>query len=270
MNEKLDLFELRIRPRRWVRWGLGVSSVLTLLIVWQWLTWGAEAESRIVSPVTLPSPGEVLRSIDSLFSERALLKSIAATLERVILGFGLAILVGVPLGILAGAWRGLDAFFAPITLFGRNIPVAALIPLTIFWFKTGEEQKVMFIFIATVPFVFGSAVQAVVEVHDRYVETALTLGANRWQVVRKVLVPLSLPSIYHSMRILFGLAFGYIMLAEVIDAGHGLGHLISMSQRRGPIEHIYVILVLIGLIAYAIDRLLYVVEVGLFPYRAEE
>ncbi len=262
-----ELIELRVRPGRWVRWGLGASGVLVLLGVWQFLTWGAEAELRIVSPVTLPSPGEVFASIGSLFSERALARSVAATLWRVLLGFGLAILVGAPLGILAGTWRGLDALLAPLSLFGRNIPIAALVPLTILWFGTENHQKVMFIFIATVPFVFGTAVQAVVEVKDRYVETALTLGASRGQVLRKVLVPLSLPAIYTGNRILFGLAFGYIMLAEAINAKYGLGHLIMTSQRRGMNEHIYVILILIGLIAYGIDRLLYYVELTLFRYR---
>jgi ABC-type nitrate/sulfonate/bicarbonate transport system permease component len=124
----------------------------------------------------------------------------------------------------------------------------------------------MFIFIACVPFVFGDAVHAVVAVRDEYVETARTLGASRWQAVTKVLVPMALPSIYNSLRILFGLAFGYIMLAEVIDARHGLGHLISTSQRRGLNEHIYLILMIIGLIAYGIDRLLWWFQRGLFPH----
>lgn len=264
-----ELLELRVQPPRLARWGLGLASILVLVLVWSILTAGEEAETRIISPVILPSPGEVLSSTGSLFSERALIRSVAATLQRVLLGFALAIAIGVPLGVLAGAWRGIGAFLAPISLFGRNIPIAALVPLTIVWFKTGENQKVMFIFIATVPFVFGSAAQAVAEVKDRYVETALTLGANRWQTVRKVLVPLALPAIFNSLRILFGLAFGYIMLAEVIDAKHGLGHLISTSQRRGLNEHIYLILILIGLIAYGIDRVLWIFQRGLFPYRSD-
>ena len=102
--------------------------------------------------------------------------SIVATLRRVLIGFGLAVIVGVPLGILAGSWRVFDAAAAPIALFGRNVPVAALIPLTILWFGIEETQKVMFIFIACVPFVFSDAVRAVTSVPDRYVETAQTLG----------------------------------------------------------------------------------------------
>lgn len=264
-----DLLELRVRPSQLTRWLLGSACVLLVLLAWWLLTRGVDAESRIISPVTLPSPYETFASLPSLVNERGLFPSIAATLQRVLLGFGLAILVGVPFGILAGSWRGLEAFLAPLSLFGRNIPIAALVPLTIFWFKAGENQKVMFIFIACVPFVFGDAVQAVLAVRDEYVETARTLGATRWQSVWKVLVPMALPAIYNGLRILFGLAFGYIMLAEVIDARHGLGHLISTSQRRGPLEHIYLILLIIVPIAYGIDRLLFWFQKGLFPYYAE-
>ncbi|MCP3915811.1 MAG: ABC transporter permease [bacterium] len=264
-----DLTELRVQPGRPMRMALGLAFVLIAIGVWWVLTRGATAEERIISPVLLPSPAEVVLSVKSLV-QRDLHLSIAATLRRVLMGFALAIAVGVPLGVLAGSWRGIDSFLFPLSVFGRNIPIAALIPLSVLWFGTGESQKSMFIFIATVPFVFGNAVQAVVDVPDRYVETARTLGASRFQTIMKVLVPLSMPAIFDGLRILFGLAFGYIMLAEVIDAGHGLGHLINMSQRRGLNEHIYLILIMIGFLAYGIDRVLFWFQKGLFPYRFRE
>ncbi|MFH0901738.1 MAG: ABC transporter permease subunit, partial [Pseudomonadota bacterium] len=93
---------------------------------------------------------------------------------------------------------------------------------------------------------------------------------SSWQIVMKVLVPLALPSIYTSLRHLFGLAFGYIMLAELINAEHGLGYLLSVSQRRGLAEHIFLILLVIGILAYGIDRLLAWFQRGLFPYLREE
>jgi NitT/TauT family transport system permease protein len=137
--------------------------------------------------------------------------SSAVTMRRVLVGFGLAAR-WVPLGIIAGSWRVFDAASAPVALFGRNVPVAALIPLTILWFGIDEAQKIMFIFIACLPFVYSDAVRAVTSVPDRYVETAQTLGASSWQVVSKVLVALAIPDIYKSLRGLFGMAFGYIML----------------------------------------------------------
>jgi len=265
-----SLFALRLPPSPMTQRLVGAGAVAVIVGVWWFATSGVGSEQRLISPVLLPSPMEVIRSFPSLLKERALLESIAATLRRVLSGFLLAAAIGVPLGIIAGSWRVFEAAGAPIALFGRNLPVAALIPLTILWFGIDETQKVMFIFIACVPFVYSDAVTSITTVPDRYVETAQTLGASRFQIVTKVLVPLALPDIYNSLRHLFGLAFGYIMLAELINAEHGLGYLLMASQRRGLSEHIILILLIIGLLAYGIDRVLFFFQRGLFPYRAIE
>jgi NitT/TauT family transport system permease protein len=264
------LFTLREPTPPLIKRAVGIAGVAIAVLVWFLITLGSTPETRLVSPVVLPSPGEVLRSIPALFTERALVASTAATLRRVLTGFGLAIVVGVPLGILAGAYRIFDALTGPISVFLRNIPVAVLIPLTILWFGIDETQKTMFIFIATSPFIFFDAARAVAGVHERYVETAQTLGASPSQIVMKVLIPLAMPDIYDSLRNLFGLAFGYIMLAELVNAQHGLGYLLMASQRRGLTEHIFGILIVIGLLAYGIDRVLYWFQRGLFPHRTEE
>ncbi len=267
---KTSLLALRVPPHPMTRRLVGVGAMGFVVLIWWLATTGFRSEDRLISPIILPSPVEVVRSFPSLLNDRALLQSIAATLKRVLIGFGLAAAVGVPLGIVAGSWRVVEAAGAPLALFGRNLPVAALIPLTILWFGIDETQKVMFIFIACVPFIYSDAVAAIANVPDRYVETAKTLGASALQIVRKVLVPLALPDIYNSLRHLFGLAFGYIMLAELINAQHGLGFLLMTSQRRGLSEHIILILLIIGLLAYSIDRLLFWFQRGLFPYRTVE
>ena len=105
---------------------------------------------------------------------------------------------------------------------------------------------------------------------DVGVETAQTLGASRWQIIYKVLFPLALPDIITGLRFLFGLALGYIMLAELINAEHGLGYLLSTSQRRGVSEHIILILLVIASLAFLIDRFLGWLQYGLFPYRGKE
>ena len=121
-----------------------------------------------------------------------------------------------------------------------------------------------------VPLVLSDTTAAVLDVPQRYVDTALTLGASRWQIITKVLGPLAAPSIFNSLRLLFGLAFGYVMLAELVKFGSatgGLGDLINMSQRRGEREPIILVLVIIPMVAWAIDRALWWLQSDLFPYR---
>jgi len=245
---------------------LQAASVGVILCVWAALTWGP-AESRVLSPLTVPSPAEVVGQIKSLWFDAALTRSTLWSLSRIALGFGLAALVGIPLGILAGCFRTVESALAPPGVFLRNVPIAALIPLTLVWFGLGETQKVFFIFIACVGFVFFDTTRAVLEVDERFVETAYTLGAGERHVIFKVLIPLALPDIVNSLRLLFGIAFGYIVLAELIDAKHGLGYIIQVAQRRGPREHIYLVLVLISLLALGLDRALFALQKKLFPYR---
>jgi NitT/TauT family transport system permease protein len=261
--------ELRQPPATATGKLLAATCLVLVGFFWFALTLGP-AEERFISPAILPSPGEVIGAIPNLLFERNLGQSIAATMGRVLAGFSLALLIGVPLGVLAGSWRALDAFLKPVVIPMSNVPVAALIPLTILWFGIGETQKIMFIFVAAVPFVFATAAASILAVPDRYVDTARTLGASDQQIVVKVLVPTALPEMYRGLRGLFGLSFGYIMLAELINAPHGLGAMLNISQRRGLTEHIFLILAIIGLIAWAIDHGLAWVERRLFPYQAKQ
>jgi NitT/TauT family transport system permease protein len=257
---------LRRSPGRTRALALQAATVAGFLALWALLTAG-EPEARILSPLTLPSPSEVAGQIRSLWFDAALTRSTVWSLGRIALGFGLAAAVGIPLGILAGCFRHLESALAPPAIFLRNVPIAALIPLTLVWFGLGESQKVFFIFIACVGFVFFDTTRAVLDVDERFVETAYTLGAKERHAILKVLVPLALPDIVNSLRLLFGIAFGYIVLAELIDAKHGLGYIIQVAQRRGPREHIYLVLVLISLLALGIDRAVFAAQKKLFPYR---
>lgn len=266
-------------PRRWAglreeapAWQVFLAAILCIVgcfALWWFLTRG-ESEERILPYSIIPSPGETFSYFKSLWFDQELTRNIYASLRRVLLGFGLATVVGVPVGILCGCFPRVNAFFLPLTVMGRNIPIAALIPLTFSIFGIYELQKVMFIFIACVAFIISDTARAVADVGSHYLETAYTLGASRLQVVLKVLVPLALPSIFNSLRLLFGLAFGYIMLAELIvtsDTAGGLGAIINISQKRNIKEYILLVLMIIPLVALAIDRLLFWAQRELFPFR---
>lgn len=306
----------------------GAACIGLLLLVW-WILTAGEGDSRLVDAYTLPSPRETFGSFPDLW-RRELSLSIVISLARVLGGFLLAAAIGVPLGVIAGSYPRLNAFFKPLVLFGRSIPIAALIPLTMVWFGLGEFNKVMFIFLATIAFVIFDTVNTVNAVPGRFIDTAYTLGAHgsrkkgariaavtgllygllimigwyllrddpdrtlavelsskaAWyrfaggyvmgfalwfpiaghQVLRKVILPLALPDIVNSLRLIFGLAFGYIMLAEVINAKTGIGALIINSQRRGFQEHIYLCLFIISMLAWAIDRSIMMLQRQLFPH----
>jgi NitT/TauT family transport system permease protein len=247
---------------------LGAFCVAACLGLWWFLTRG-EAEERIVSPTKLPSVSETFKQLPDLWFKYALTRNTLTTLKRVALGFLLAIVIGVPLGVLAGCFPRFAAFLSPLVMFGRNIPLAAVLPLMIYLFVDGETRKMMFIFFACVAFIVSDAARAIADVGSRYVDTAYTLGASRWQTIIKVLVPAAMPQIFDSFRILFGLAFGYIMLAESIkyadDVG-GLGFQIQTFQRLGHREEIYLIILIIPIVALAVDRLLYWIQRQLFPH----
>ncbi len=247
---------------------LGSLTLASCLGIWWFLTSG-EAEARRISAVILPSPAETFRVLPSLWNDYALTRNTLVTLKRVTLGFGLSIAVGVPLGILGGCFPRIGSLLAPLIMFGRNVPIAATLPL-MFLFFGGETLKIMFIFVASVAFVLADASRAVTDVAARYVDTAYTLGANRWQTMTKVLVPLAMPSIFQSCRLLYGLAFGYIMLAEVVrdsqDIAAGLGAQISIFQRQSLKAHIILIILIIPLIALCVDKLLLLLQKQLFPH----
>lgn len=262
------LTTLRAEPPAVLGKVLGLACILLVLLIWYLFTAGDNPADRPISPSKLPSPGDVFDSYSKL-EERGLVDGIIATMVRVLKGFGWAAVVGVALGVLAASFRAAAAFLNPLVLFGRSLPLAALIPITILWFGIDEKQKEMFIFIASVPFIFSDTVKAISLVPERYVETAQTLGASRWQIIYKVLFPLALPDIITGLRFLFGLALGYIMLAEAINSRAGLGFMINTGERLGLIEQNYLLLIIIGILAYLVDWFLRYMQRFFFFYRKD-
>jgi len=258
---------LRADPPAHISAALGIGLIALIILVWWFATRGAPTD-RIISPSKLPSPGEVFGSFDRLM-DRNLIESILTTLERVFKGVGLAALIGISVGVLAASNRGVGATVMPLVIFLRSVPMGALIPLTLLLFSDGEKQKWMFIFLAIVPFVFSDSVKAISIVPERYVETAQTLGASRWQIIRKVLVPLALPDIITSLRFQLGLALGYIMLVEIINSPRGIGALFLGSERAGLFEHTYLLLFVVALIAFTLDIVLRTLQRGLFAWRKD-
>lgn len=262
--------EIRESLPNHIRIGLGLIPIAALFIVWTALTYGESVEERVLSPLILPSPIEVLLSFKSLWFQAELSRSVVASASRVVGGFIVALLVAFPLGVLMGSFTKIKALFNPIAVFGAYLPIPTLVPLTMSLFGIDETQKVMFLAIAFFVFLLPLFVSAVSEVDDVFLQTAQTLGATRWQQVRRVLLGISMAKLFDAMRLGFGIGWTYIILAEMVAADRGLGQIIIVAQRRGPREHIYLVLVVIVVIAFVTDKAWQYLGEMLFPYREKK
>jgi NitT/TauT family transport system permease protein len=194
---------------------LAAIPIIILVAAWFFLTRG-EAEMRVISPVTLPSPPEVVRAVPRLVSEGGLLAGVVASFRRVVVGFLIALSTAVPLGILMGSFGRIRAMFQPLAVMSGYLPIAALLPLTLSWFGTDELQKYMFLAIAFFVYLLPLTIKALDKVDDVYIQTAYTLGASRGHIVTRVLVPIAAYDIWQAMRLAFGVGWTYIILAEII------------------------------------------------------
>lgn len=245
---------------------LGAIPIVVIFLLWWVFTSGAP-EERSIGPTILPSPVEVAQSVPELIHNRDLLHHVWASVRRVGLSFLLALVIVLPVGILMGAFGSVGAFFTPVSTASGYIPIATLVPLTMSWFGIDELQKIMFLAMAFSIYLLPLVVNAIQSVPDIYLRTSYTLGASRLDVIRHVLIPVALPDLWHAMRLAFGVGWTYIVLAEVVVMVDGLGFLIQNSFRRGPREHIYLVILVITLIAWVADLTWERLGRVLFPYR---
>ena len=248
---------------------LGIVCVAIVLSLWVALTWGP-VESRRISPIILPSPVDVVRAVGTLHWEHELALNAMRSLKRVTFGFLLAAALAIPLGVAMGAFPKVCAFFDPLVLFGGYVPVVTLVPLTMAWFGFGETQKIGFLTIGVFVFLLPMVVKTIQDVDDVYLHTGYTLGADRFQTVTHILVPIALARIYNHCRFLYGLGWSYIILAEFteLNAG-GLGAAIAKANRRSKTAEVFAILLIIVIIAILADTALKHLGHLLFPYEEE-
>jgi ABC-type nitrate/sulfonate/bicarbonate transport system permease component len=235
---------------------LFLMPLFIVIVIWTIITW-LPPEQRKISSYILPSPMEFLQYIPKiLLPEKKLGIGIATSLLRIMGGFLIATACALPLGILMGSFSRFRAALHSLIVIGSYIPIPTLLPLTIVWLDTGETQKVGFLAIACFVYLLPAIVKALDNVDDVFLNTGYTLGADKWQVVWKILIPIALPDIYNSLRMGFGVGFTWIIVAEMINAESGLGYIMRNAQTRGADNTIvYMVLLIIVLLAFIIDRI---------------
>src|SRR3954466_5656279 len=229
--------------------------------------WAAATFGGLVPKTFLADPLTMLREGWSLFAIHGFATDVGMTVWRVGGGFLLAAAIGVPLGIAMGAYKPIEAFFEPFVSFARYLPASAFIPLLILWAGIGEMQKLLVIFIGSFFQVVLMVAVTVGATRRDLVEAAYTLGATSSGVVRRVLLPSAAPAIAETLRLVLGWAWTYVIVAELIGASSGIGHMITDSQALLNTGQIIFGIIVIGVIGLLSDFMFKAFNAWLFPWR---
>ena len=247
-----SVFDLLFTPKKpipkSIEAGSGVIVAVGVLLAWSVFTF-----SGLVKPAFLPTPTDVWSSFIGKIQDGTLAKHTLVSLHEIYLGFLLSSLVAIPLGIFMGGFRIVAAAIEPLVNFMRYLPVTSLIPLLILWIGIGIEQKVAVIFL-------GTFFQQIVMVSDvsRQVQEDLfnvsyTLGANRRQIIWRVLVPATMPGVFDTLRVTMGWAWTFLVVAELVAASSGLGYMILQAMRGLDPASIFVGIFVIGFLGLLTD-----------------
>jgi len=240
---------------------LGVAFFAVFFAVWSIATFGG-----FVQKTFLADPVSMFRSGWTLLTEMGFAKDIGMTVWRVVGGFVIAAVLALPLGVAMGAYKGVEAFFEPFVSFARYLPASAFIPLLILWAGIGEAQKLAVIFIGSF---FSLVLMISVSVGNTrrdLVEAAYTLGSSDASLVRRVLVPGAAPEIAEILRTVLGWAWTYVIVAELIGASSGIGHMITDSQALLATDQIIFGIIVIGVIGLVSDLAFKWANRRLFPW----
>jgi taurine transport system permease protein len=225
---------------------LSSATLLVVLLVW----WSVTA-LQLISPLFLPAPQQVLHQLVTIaspqgFMDATLWQHLAASLGRILLALLAAVVIGVPVGVAMGLNDTVRGILDPLIEIYRPIPPLAYLPLMVIWFGIGETSKILLIYLAIFAPVALSTVAGVRSVAQVRVRAAQSLGANRWQILRWVVLPSALPEILTGIRIGLGVGWSTLVAAELIAATRGLGF---MVQSAGEFLATDVVLAGIGVIA---------------------
>lgn len=224
-----------------------------------------------MEPLYLPSPEavwqRVLRIADEGFRNTSLWGHLGFSLFRVVVGFVIGAAVGIPLGYAMGLSNWFRGWFDPIVEFMRPVPPLALIPLVIIWAGIGETGKIILLFLAALWIMAIAARSGVSGVNITKVHAAYSLGASKWQIMRHVIIPNSLPEIFTGARVAMGVCWGTVVAAELVAAEKGAGMMIMVASKFQNTDIVLMGIILIGIIGFGIDILMRWAERVLVPWK---
>lgn len=258
----LNLFAVRQNTPRVAR-GAASAIVFVLLLA----AWLAASSTGFIDPMFLPSPANVLSTAWRLYAHEQFADDLFASLYRVIVGFGIAALLAVPLGVAMGAWEMARAAFEPLLGFIRYMPATAFVPLLVLWLGVDDAQKFAVVWLGTFFHLALLVMNSTLSVRAELIDTAQLLGASRLQLVTRVIWPAARPLIWSDLRVVLGWAWSYIVVAELVSANSGVGFQILRASRFLDVSTIFVGIFSIGVVGITSDLAMAAIGRWLFPYR---
>lgn len=240
------------------------SAVATFIVVFT--AWFLLCLSGNVKELFLPSPIKVVQDIINGAKDGSLWINMGYSIFRVTMGFVISVVLGVPLGILAGSFKPFEAVIAPICEFVRYMPVPAFVPLVMVWCGIGEGAKITIVFLGC----FFQLVLMVADdarsVPDDLLSSSYTLGTTRITTITKVLIPAMAPKMMLTLRMLIGWGWTYLTVAELVASNSGLGYSILKAQRFLHTESIFSGILVIGVLGLITDRIFAIAIKKMFPW----
>jgi NitT/TauT family transport system permease protein len=243
------LFGIRKAINPLLYYSLAVSVFVSALLIWAFLS-----EGGYVDKIFLPTPKSVLVYLVNAFWTGSIWPDIGISFFRIFMGFIIAVVIGVPLGILVGTFRFAEGIVQPFSEFLRYMPVPAFVPLVMVWFGIDESAKMMIILLGTLFQLIPMVADNVRAVPEDLISAVYTLGASRRTVIMKVIIPAIAPRTMDTLRIMMGWAWTYLTVAELVAANSGLGYNILKAQRFLKTDVIFGGILIIGLLGLITDR----------------
>jgi len=259
------------RRRRWLEFKTPIPRRDTIVLgiaVWVifFALWELAVVLQWVNSLFFPPPQKVLAGLYKLLVDHGFLTDIIISIYRIALSFTLACLVAVPLGILMGSFKRIEAFANPLVSAWRYLPAPSFIPLLLMWFGTGDGQKIALLFIGVIWFLITIIMDHVKSVRTELIETSMTLGGSRWQILWTVVIPASMPNIMIAMRQMLAVSWTYLVIAEIVAATTGIGAMMMRAKRFLHVDQIMAGIIVIGLLGLTFDYLFRLAHRLLFPY----
>ncbi|MBO6814975.1 MAG: ABC transporter permease [Rhizobiaceae bacterium] len=257
--------------RQWLQLRKPVSSrqsLISAIFIWVlfFAVWEGVARAGLVNSLLVPSPHAIVTTLVDMLINRDFVYDILISIWRVVLSFGIACSVAIPLGIMMGAFPAVEAVANPFVSAWRYLPAPSFIPILLMWFGTGETPKLALLVIGVIFFLITLIMDHTKQVRKELIETGLTLGGDRWTIVRTIILPSVMPNILTAMRQMLAVTWTYLVIAEIVASTTGIGAMMMRARRFLHTDEIMAGIIVIGALGLTFDILFRKLHRWLFPY----